>query len=109
MEEIIHKFGEHIYGNYYYMITIYIFTITVFNLHKRNWFCLHFYFGAQFSCEMTGVEGHYLCTVMYGRTCVRPYNLSDFFASWGRGEGETLSIHVVSTQCASGLSVMYQK
>ena len=24
--------------------------------------------------------------------------------AWGRGEGETLSIHVVSTQCASGLS-----
>ena len=24
--------------------------------------------------------------------------------AWDRGEGETLSIHVVSTQCASGLS-----
>ena len=24
--------------------------------------------------------------------------------SWGRGEGETLSIHVVSTQCTSGLT-----
>ena len=24
--------------------------------------------------------------------------------TWGRGEGETLSIHVVSTQCAGGLS-----
>ena len=23
---------------------------------------------------------------------------------WGRGEGETLSIHVESTQCAPGLS-----
>ena len=25
--------------------------------------------------------------------------------AWGRGEGETLSIHVVSTQCARGLTI----
>ena len=50
MDEIIHTFGEHIY------------LLLLFNLHKRNWFCLHFYFGAQFSCGMTGVDGQYLCT-----------------------------------------------
>ena len=27
----------------------------------------------------------------------------DFFVTWGRGEGEILSHHVVSTQCAEGL------
>ena len=32
-----------------------------------------------------------------------PFNSYDFFAAWGRGEGETLSIHVVPTQCAGGL------
>ena len=31
----------------------------------------------------------------------------DFFSTWGRGEGEFLSIHVVSTQCASGLRRRY--
>ena len=35
--------------------------------------------------------------------CGSPFNSYDFFAAWGRGEGETLSIHGVSTQCAGGL------
>ena len=29
-----------------------------------------------------------------------------FFVTWGRGEGKTLSRHVVSTQCAEGLNVL---
>ena len=69
-----------------------------------------FLFWRKFSCEMTGVDGHYLCTSFSMHVCVAstqcaryPYNWYNIFASWGRGEGETLSIHVVSTQCASGL------
>ena len=37
--------------------------------------------------------------------CGGPFNSYDFFAAWGRGEGESLSIHVVSTQYAGGLKV----
>ena len=34
---------------------------------------------------------------------VRGIHSTDFFVTWGRGEGETLSHHVVPTQCAEGL------
>ena len=50
-------------------IYIYIFTSIMFNLHKRNWFCLHFYFDEQFSCEMTGVDG-ITCVRLFPCTCV---------------------------------------
>ena len=100
MEEIIYKFGERIY------------LLLLFNSHKRNLFCLHFYFDAQFSCEMAGVNGHYLCTSFskYVRVASTQYarypcNSYDFFVSWGSGQWKTLSIHVMSTQCASGLTL----
>ena len=75
MEEIIHNFGEHIY---LLLHDYHIYLLLLFNLHKRNWFCLHFYFDAQFSCEMTGVD---LCTSFSMYVCVAstqcaryPYN-----------------------------------
>ena len=39
-----------------------------------------------------------------GSVCGVSIQLIDFFVTWGRGEGETLSRHVVWTQCAVGLS-----
>ena len=42
-----------------------------------------------------------VCGVTWIPLCARDGSV----IAWGRGEGETLSIHVVSTQCASGLTV----
>ena len=39
-----------------------------------------------------------MCGVTWIPLCARDESV----IAWGRGEGETLSIHVVSTQCASG-------
>ena len=41
-----------------------------------------------------------VCGVTWIPLCARDGSV----IAWGRGEGETLSIHVVSTQCASGLN-----
>ena len=40
-----------------------------------------------------------MCGVTWIPQCARDGSV----IAWGRGEGETWSIHVVSTQCASGL------
>ena len=42
-----------------------------------------------------------VCAVIWIRLCARDGSV----IKWGRGEGETLSIHVVWTRCALGLSV----
>ena len=44
-----------------------------------------------------------MCVCCIDSVCGGPFNSYDFFGARGRGEGETLSRHVVSTQCAVGL------
>ena len=44
-----------------------------------------------------------MCGVTWIPLCAR----DGFVITWGRGEEETLSIHVVSTQCTSGLSYSF--
>ena len=41
-----------------------------------------------------------MCGVTWIPLCARDGSVS----AWGRGEGETLSIHVVSSQCAGGIT-----
>ena len=43
-----------------------------------------------------------VCGVTWVPLCARDGSV----ITWGTGEGETLSIHVVSTQCASGLNML---
>ena len=52
-----------------------------------------------FLCRTKRIDS--VCGVKWIPLCAK----DRFVITWGRGEGETLSIHVVSTQCAGGLSV----
>ena len=54
-----------------------------------------------FLCRTKSID--LICGVTWILLCARDGSV----IAWGRGEGEILSIHVVSTQCASGLYTFY--